>query len=72
MPFAISLSEAEVKHFFKVELGIHTNTVLRLAEEGIERLKDLIEFNSENVETIVGNLQRLASTVLECRSGHIV
>ena len=56
MPFTTSLSEAEVKYFFEVELGIHTDTVLRLTEEGIERPEDLIEFNSENVKTIVENL----------------
>ena len=56
MPFTTSLSEVEVKHFFEVELGTHTDTVLRLAEEGIERPENLIEFNSENTKTIVENL----------------
>ena len=56
MPFTTSLSKAEVKHFFKVELSIHSDTVLRLAEEGIERPEDLIEFNSENIKPIAGNL----------------
>ena len=66
------MSEAEVKYFFEVELGIHTDTVLRLAEEEIEKSEDLTEFNSENVKIIVGNLQRLGITVLKGYSGHIV
>ena len=72
MPFTTSLSEEEVKHFFEVELGIHSDTVSRLAEEGIERPEDLIEFNSENVKTIVGNLRRPGGTVPEGRTGRTV
>ena len=56
MPFTTSLSKAEVKHFFEVELCMYTDTILRLAEEGIDRPEVLIEFNSKYIKTIVGNL----------------
>ena len=64
-PFAASLNEEEVKHFFEVELDVHHGTVLRLAKEGIERTDHLVGFTSTNVKTIIGNLRWPGGTVPE-------
>ena len=49
MPCATSLEDQEITHFFQVELGMPKPTVARLAEEGIERPEDLMEFTSKTL-----------------------
>ena len=58
MPHTTSLDDHQVKHFFEIELGMPEATVERLAEEGIERPEDLVEFTSEDIKTMVENLHR--------------
>ena len=52
MTYTTDLTEAEVNHFFNVEIGIPEPTMVKLREEGIERLENLVEFNSKDVEGI--------------------
>ena len=58
MPHTTSLDDYQVKHFFEIELGVPETTVERLAEEGIERPEDLVEFSLADIKTMVANLRR--------------
>jgi hypothetical protein len=58
MPHTTSLDDYQVKHFFEIELGMPEATVERLAEEGVERPEDLVEFSLADVKTMVANLRR--------------
>ena len=52
------LTEAEVNHFFNVEIGIPEPTMVKLREEGIERPENLVEFNSEDLKGIAEALRK--------------
>ena len=58
MPHTTSLDDCQVKHFFEIELGTPEATVERLAEEGIERPEDLVEFSLADIKTMVADLRR--------------
>ena len=58
MPYTTDLTEAEVNHFFNVEIGIPELTMVKLREEGIERPENLVEFNSEDVKGIAEALRK--------------
>ena len=57
------LTEAEVNHFFNVEIGIPELTMVKLRKEGIERLENLVEFNSDNAKDIAEASLKLGSLV---------
>ena len=58
MPFTTDLTEAEVKHFFSVEIGIPEPTMVKIRVEGIERPENLVEFNSEDLKVIAQALRK--------------
>ena len=72
MYFTTSISDDEVQDFFQYELCIHPDTIERLAEEGIERPEDLIEFTADHIKMIAENLRRRGERVPEGDDGHTV
>ena len=64
MPYTADLTEAEVNYFFNVDIGIPGATMVKLHEEGTERLETLVKFNSEDVEDIADALRKPGGLVL--------
>ena len=57
MPYTTDLIETEVNHFFNVKIGISEPTMVKLREEGIKRLENLVGYNSEDLKGIVEALR---------------
>ena len=62
MPCTTILTETEVNHFFNVEIDIPEANILR--EEGANRLEDLVEFNTDDINTIAEALSKPEGYVL--------
>ena len=62
MHHTAELTDDEVNYFY-IEIGTLEVTMVKLQEEGIERLEDLVEFNAEDVNSVAEALGKSGGLV---------
>ena len=65
------LSDAQNQNFFEHvdEMALPHDTVVQLAEEGITRAEDLVDFNEDDFKQVAANLRRPAGQVPDPTAG---
>ena len=63
MSCTTELTDDELNHFLNIEIGIPEATIVKLREGYFDRLEDLVEFNSDDVNSIAKDLREPGALV---------